>query len=159
MLTEQEYQEIIEGMNNPCPERRASMLQIIAQAPTGDPRMIPHLERCLEDRTVTVLSLPYLYGELRWHAAQALAFELEAIGKPRTIVIDDLPEMLNTDAIGALVRQYLPEHRWGPLDDPNQELISVYETLRDMGALRICKVAFEPYPDIVSIVEPTKPGR
>ena len=90
------------------------MLQIVAQAPTGDPRMIPHLERCLNDRTVTVLSLPYLFGELRWHAAQALAFELEAIGKPRTIVIDDLPEMLNTDAIGALARQHLNGRLLGP---------------------------------------------
>ena len=131
------------------------MLQIVAQSPTGDPRVIPHLERCLNDRAVTLLSLPYLFGEVRERAAEALAFELEAIGEPRTIVVDDLPETLNTDDIANLADKYLPENGpWQAIDDPIQELIAEYEALRDMGALRICRVAFEPYARTLSIVEP-----
>ncbi|MCG8419606.1 MAG: hypothetical protein MJE77_16870 [Proteobacteria bacterium] len=160
MLTEQDYREFVEDLTDPCPHTRAIALNSIGRKPTGDPRMIPHLERCLDDRAVTVLSLPYLFGELRWHAAEALAFELEAIGKPRTIVVDDLPEMLNTDGIAALARQHLPEHgRWAATKDPLQRLIAEYEALRDIGAMRVCKVVFEPYPDIVSIMEPRVASR
>ena len=53
----------------------------------------------------------------------------------------------------------LTEDCWGPPRDPNLRIISVYEALRDIDALRICKVAFEPYPRTVSITEPVKPGR
>ncbi|GAB5491734.1 MAG: hypothetical protein Phog2KO_19490 [Phototrophicaceae bacterium] len=64
--------------------RVATWLSQIADDPSHNPEIIPHLEALLKDTRITMLSTPVAYGEIRWNAALALVMErqVQQIGAP-----------------------------------------------------------------------------
>jgi hypothetical protein len=57
---------------------RQAVLRALSHRPTGDPRVLPFIERMLEDTRPCIISLPIEYGEVRMRAAEALAAERKA---------------------------------------------------------------------------------
>lgn len=80
MMTDQDFTEFVEDMMNGDITLRASSVEALWKLPTGDKRFLPYLEELLHDKTPCVLGLPYIYGEIRWLAAHALAAEREVQG-------------------------------------------------------------------------------
>ncbi|MGB0384761.1 MAG: hypothetical protein ACPGWR_08070 [Ardenticatenaceae bacterium] len=80
MLTDQEFTELLEDMNSGELGLLVGGLKDLWRYPSADERVLPYLEERLEDKTPCVLGYPYLFGEIRWLAAQALAAERAALG-------------------------------------------------------------------------------
>lgn len=69
-------------------------------------KLLPYLERCVEDRTVCLLMLPPSYGELRDLAALALAAERQAQGLNASLTLEAVPYPLSITKIDALEAQH-----------------------------------------------------
>ncbi len=142
MWTEQDYRETLEDLMNTSARARAIILESLIEDPSGDPRLIPHLERCLNDRVVTRLWIPLTFGEVRWRAAEALAEEWRAQGNPQPVTLSDAFVPMTVDAIITLAAQRLDwSFRGGP-SDPDDKMISAYTALRDQGILKPQEVVF-----------------
>lgn len=50
-------------------------MKSLADAPTGDARVLPLVEALLDDLTPCQISIPFSYAEIRWLAARALVAE------------------------------------------------------------------------------------
>src|SRR5947207_1389726 len=70
---DQEIEEIARALAAKEVDVRVSMLQVLEETPIADARLLVPLERLLEDRRPCVLSIPYVFGEVRWLAARVLA--------------------------------------------------------------------------------------
>src|SRR2546427_2213882 len=102
-LTEGELAEILLGLGHDDPCKRVIMLKIIADDPTGDARLLPHLEQLLEDKNPVPLGIPYTFGEVRWMAAHALAAECQALGLDQQIFISSVPVPIVINDLSRLV--------------------------------------------------------
>ena len=80
MLTDQEFTELLEDMYSDELSLRVAAVRNLWRYPTADPRILPHLEELLHDTTPCLLGIPYIFGEIRWLAAKALAAERAALG-------------------------------------------------------------------------------
>jgi hypothetical protein len=88
MLTQNELTELTQDLaseaNDALPSEdvafRAATLEVLWQYPSADARVLPYLERLLYDETPCLLGIPYIFGEIRWLAAKALAAERAALG-------------------------------------------------------------------------------
>ncbi len=80
MLTDQELTELLEDMNSGEVSLLAAALKDLWRYPSADKRVLPYLEERLQDKTPCVLGHPYMFGEIRWFAAYALAAERAALG-------------------------------------------------------------------------------
>ena len=80
MLTDQEFTELLEDLASQDPSFRAVTLEVLWQFPSADARVLPYLERMLHDKAPCILGIPYVFGEIRWLAAYALATERAALG-------------------------------------------------------------------------------
>lgn len=67
--------------------------------PTGNAKVISHLEQLIEDHQVCVVKfrVPYTYGEMRWLAARVLACEYAYQGIEEAIILKDVIQPV-TDA-------------------------------------------------------------
>lgn len=80
MLTDQEFTELLEDMYSDELSLRVAAVRNLWRYPTADPRILPYLEELLHDTTPCLLGIPYIFGEIRWLAAKALAAERAALG-------------------------------------------------------------------------------
>lgn len=80
MLTDQEFTELLEDMYSDELSLRVAAVRNLWRYPTADPRILPYLEELLHDTTPCLLGIPYIFGEIRWLAAKALAAERTALG-------------------------------------------------------------------------------
>ena len=87
MLTDQEFSELIEDMASQDISFRAATLKVLWEYPSADRRVLPYLERLLHDKTPCVLGHPYVFGEIRWLAAQALAAERAVLGMNQLVEV------------------------------------------------------------------------
>lgn len=55
-------------------------MKSLADAPTGDARVLPLVEALLDDLTPCQISIPFSYAEIRWLATRALVAERFANG-------------------------------------------------------------------------------
>lgn len=69
---------------------RAVSLNSLAGRPRADERLLAACERLLEDRTITLLSIPYEFGEVRWVASDAVASMRALMGRTEVVVIEDV---------------------------------------------------------------------
>lgn len=111
MLTDQEFAEFVKDMTVQNVSKKAAMLRAISKLPSGDKRVALYLGRLLHDTTPCLLGIPYIFGEIRWLAANALAAEREALGireavRLRNVVIpiDTMGIMRTADAANVKVR-------------------------------------------------------
>ncbi|HEX6042050.1 hypothetical protein, partial [Longimicrobium sp.] len=65
-LSPGDFQDLAAALSDPDAAERVSALAACRQAPSGDARLLPLLERLLDDGTPVVVSVPFAYGELRW---------------------------------------------------------------------------------------------
>ena len=79
-MTDQDFNEFVEDMMNGDITSRASSVEALWKLPTGDKRFLPYLEQLLHDKTPCILGYPYIFGEIRWLAARALASERATLG-------------------------------------------------------------------------------
>jgi hypothetical protein len=90
---EEDFQAFVRAMETGELLERTSWLQVLTQDPSRDPRVLPYLEKLLEDQTPCLVMIPYMFGEVRWLAARARAVERAKLGLGelvRVTVIDPL---------------------------------------------------------------------
>lgn len=80
MLSKQEFSEFVEDINSEDISLIVATLNDLRDYPSADRRVLPYLERLLDDKRACLLAIPYIFGEIRWVAAKALLAEREALG-------------------------------------------------------------------------------
>ena len=85
MLNHGEFQELVEDLHSKELSMRVATLKTLQKYPSGDERVLQHIEALLDDKTLCVLMLPYRFGEIRWLAAQALAAERASLGNEEPV--------------------------------------------------------------------------
>jgi hypothetical protein len=136
VLADDELGEFLTELSNDDAEQRVIALRVLARNPGGDPRLLPQLRELLADRTVTVLWIPFEYGEVRWMAAEALAAEYRAAGIDEPVVLDDAPYPLDSGSINALANKAGVDLKGVP------GAAHRFAALRDRGLLPVRKVPF-----------------
>ncbi len=99
MLTDQDLAELSADLNGDDVSLRAVTLKAFWRVPSADKRILPDLERLLHDTTPCLLGIPYIFGEIRWLAAKALAAEREALGIREAVYLQNVVRPLNTMGI------------------------------------------------------------
>jgi hypothetical protein len=141
MWTDTDYHELVEDLSNASPREVAIAMDLMLREQSGDPRVIPLIERYLHDRTVTLLWIPLTYGELRWRAAEALSAEYTAQNLGRTVILEDAVEPLTGDEIGLLVERHGIVITNSPPELGGYS-IAAYQALRDGGFLPRFRIEF-----------------
>lgn len=130
MFSDQEFNEFVKDMQSENLSLRVAGLKVLRQRPSGDKRVLSHLERLLEDKTPCLLSIPFVYGELRWLAAQALAAERAKLGINQPVYLWNVVKPLNSKGY-ATARRAANIKGEGGLEGVLKNLV----ILRDMGCL------------------------
>jgi hypothetical protein len=102
---------------------------------------LPYLEELLDDKTPCLLGLPFVYGEIRWLAAQALAAEREAQGMTEPVYLENIVRPIYTDGISKAEREAGVEFKWGV-----EGVLENLAILRDMGYLPMYDLELWPRP-------------
>ena len=141
MLTDQDFTELMEGLTGPDESARGITLRALWQLPTGDKRFLPYLEELLNDKTPCLLGLPFIYGEIRWLAAQALAAEREAQGIMEPVYLENIVKPIYTDGISKAEEEAGVEFKWGV-----EGVLENLPILRDGGYLPMYDLELWPRP-------------
>lgn len=128
MLTDQEFTELLEDLASEDPSFRAVTLEVLWQFPSADPRVLPYLERLLHDKAPCLLGIPYVFGEIRWFAAHALAAERGALGITEPVRLQNVVRPAETRDIMKAEYEAGIEGRGGV-----EGLLADLAILRDMG--------------------------
>jgi protoheme ferro-lyase len=97
---------LIEWLESNDRKRLMISLHSISARPTGDERVIPYLEKLLEDRRVISSPPPHFrYMEIRFVAAMALAFELDTQERYQSFVLKNTFRPLQAGDISWLAKQ------------------------------------------------------
>jgi hypothetical protein len=72
MLSDTEFQELAEDLSSPDVSIRVDTLKCLYRQPVLDERVLPYLENLLDDDTISVIFLPYRFGEVRWLAEDGI---------------------------------------------------------------------------------------
>lgn len=132
MVAKDEIAEIIDILKSPDAHRRTTMLGVLAQEPSGDPRLLAVVGELLADDTPDLISIPMLFGEVRWVAAHALAAERRAAAVPTPVELQGVPRPLTSDELSRLVDESgLP--RKGGVDG----MLASFAALRERGLLPV----------------------
>ena len=99
MLTTEEFPEIIEDLIGSDVSMKAALLRVLWQHPSADERILPYLSRLLYDKSPCLLSIPSLFGEIRWLAAHALAAERAVLGIQKPVCLRQVVKPLDTGGI------------------------------------------------------------
>jgi hypothetical protein len=97
-----DVQRLLADLESPQPEDRVYALRCLAGLPLADARILSAAESLLTDETLTVLSIPYTFGEVRWVAAAAVASLRGALNRSDDVRLTDVPIPLTPDTLGAL---------------------------------------------------------
>ncbi len=93
-----------------------------------------HLERLLKDTNLCILSIPYLYGEVRYLAAYALWSEYRLMGISESISLADVVIPLDYTSIWRLAESVDDVREDGPV-------LEVLGALRDRGLVPVVDIA------------------
>ena len=96
MLTNQEFNEFVEDITSQDLSIRVATLRVFWDYPSADERVLPYLERLLNDKTPCLLGHPYIFGEIRWLAAHALATQRAILGIQTPIHLPDVVDPVDT---------------------------------------------------------------
>ena len=86
------------------PRRRANMLRALGEMPTADLRILEACEHLLGDSTITLLSIPYRFGEIRSLAVEAVIRVRAALGMTEALKFEGVLRQLDVGEIGLLAR-------------------------------------------------------
>lgn len=85
-----EIEFFLERLTNGDARDRVLALNALAGRPRADERLLAACERLLDDRAITVLGIPYEFGEVRWVAADAVASMRGLMGRTDAVVVEDV---------------------------------------------------------------------
>ena len=94
MLTQEDFTGIVQNLTSHDPSLRAIALENLWQFPSGDVKIIPYIKALLSDKTLCLLGIPYIFGEVRWLAAKALIAERERQGIPEGVQLQKVVQPL-----------------------------------------------------------------
>ncbi len=139
MLTQDEFQGTVKHLTGEELGLRVGALKDLWQFPSADARILPYLERLLHDKTPCVLGHPYVFGEIKWLAAHALAAERGALGITQRVY---LPSVVRPAETRDLI---LAEHQAGIKPRGGVEgLLENMALLRDMGHMPMVALTLVP---------------
>ncbi len=120
------------------PRERVKALRILASAPAPSPEVSAALEAMLEDREVSIVSLPIRFGEIRYLAAQALAAARAVENRMGEVVVLEpgYPALTASD-LGSVMNEVDPVLR-------KLSAVEQYAWLRDHGKLQGRRLEFAP---------------
>ncbi len=129
----------LERLNSDVANERARGLLWLSTAPDKSEEVVTRVEELLEDHSAAMIGVPYLFGEIRFLAAQALAVVRARMGNPELVKITDCPRTVTDRRIGSYAEPYDLKPMSGE---------KLYAALRDLGALPTRDYVFDPaeYP-------------
>jgi len=142
MLTDQEFTELLEDMNSGEVSLLAAALKDLWRYPSADERVLPYLEERLYDKTPCVLGHPYMFGEIRWFAAYALAAERAALGINQPIQVTVVKPAETLDIIAAEYEAKIDG------EGGVEGLLESLAVLRDMGYMPMKKLKIWPLAEV-----------
>ncbi|BAZ15798.1 hypothetical protein NIES4071_76700 [Calothrix sp. NIES-4071] len=104
MLSDIEFQELAEDLSSLDVSIRVETLKCLYREPAVDERVLPYLENLLDDDTLTLLMLPYRFGEVRWLAAKVLVAERAALGHKEPVHLDNVVQPMNVEEFASLAK-------------------------------------------------------
>jgi hypothetical protein len=119
---------------------RATALRSQAGRPLADPRLLARAEKLLADTSLCLLEIPYLFGEVRWRAAQAVAALRAVLGKSERVELRDVLVPLTANQAARLAI----EHAVTSSKAGNEGMIERLEQLRQRDLLRCRDVVEDP---------------
>lgn len=72
------------------PGDRVTALRGLALAPLQNRQLLARCEALLDDRTITLVGIPFAFGEIRWYAADAVAALRGVLGISEPVIIPDV---------------------------------------------------------------------
>ena len=117
---------------------RAAALQDLWEFPSADPRILPYLEERLHDKTPCLLAIPYVFGEIRWLAAHALAAERAALGINQSVRVTVVKPAETLDIMAAECKADIDG------EGGVEGLLESLAILRDMGYMPMTELNIWP---------------
>lgn len=146
MLTNEDFFDMMADLEGNEISMKTYTLRAFWKMPSGDPRVLPYLKRLLEDRTPTLLGIPYIFGEVRWMAAQALTSEREAQGIQIPIILKNVVRPLYTgDIVRAAQKAKVHSEKGGV-----EGLLDLLGKLQPTGRLITYDLALSPNPKVTA---------
>lgn len=99
MLTRQEFTEFVEDITSGDLSSVVATLEDLRDYPSADARVLPYLSRLLYDKNPCVIAIPFVFAEVRWLAAHALAAERAALGIQKPVCLRQIVKPLDTGGI------------------------------------------------------------
>ena len=125
-----DFQEFAQGLQSDDLLEQTATLETLVMSPLRDQRILPYLEALLADSTPCLVALPYMFGEIRWLAAYALAKERAVLGIEETVYLHDVVVPLDTQALVNLEKEAQVRVRGGV-----DGMLETFAELRAMGIL------------------------
>lgn len=141
MLTDQDFIELMEDLNSEDVSLKAATLRAFWKLPSGDKRVLSHLEGLLDNKIPCVLGYPYMFGEVRWLAAKALAAEQEAQGNHKLVRLQNV--VIPIDTMGIMQAADSANIR---VQGGVEGIIETFVTLHEMGYLPTYDLLLSPQP-------------
>lgn len=141
MLTNEEFTTFVEDMTKGDLSLRVAGLKVLWKRPSADERVLPYLEPLLHDKTPCLLGIPYIFGEVRWLAAHALAAERKRQGIRQVVRLKNVVKPIDTAGI---MRAEYAANIEGQGDI--EGLLESLAILRDMGYLPVYDLYLPPPP-------------
>jgi hypothetical protein len=110
---------------------RATSLRSQANRPLADLRLLARAEELLSDTTPCLLEIPYVFGEVRWRATQAVAALRAALGKLEPVELRDAPVSLSSNKLARLALQ----HGVTSTQSGKDAMLDYFAQLRERGLL------------------------
>jgi hypothetical protein len=139
MLTYEDFTELMKELNGEDVSLKAVTLKGFWQLPSKDARVLPHLERLLDDKSPCLLGIPYIFGEIRWLAAQALTAERKTLGISRTVQLQNVVQPIYTRGIIQAAHAANIRVKAGI-----EGVLETFAILRDMDYLRTYNLILSP---------------
>lgn len=141
MLSKQEFAEFVEDINSEDLSLIVATLNDLRDYPSADRRVLPYLERLLEDKRTCLLAIPYIFGEIRWVAAKALLAEREALGIHEPVRLLNVVQPIDMRGYAKARRAANISIRGGV-----EGVLENLAILRDMGYLPMYDLILWPKP-------------
>jgi HEAT repeat protein len=141
MLNHNEFTGVVKHLTGEKLSLRVAALKDFQRYPSGDRRILPYLERFLYDKTPCLIAIPFVYGEIRWLAAHALAAERAALGINEPVRLRNVVKPLDQADYAKALKAANIMGRGGL-----EGVLSTIATLRDGGYLPMIKLNLLPKP-------------
>ena len=121
------------------PQERVSALRGLAITPLPDRRLLVLCEALLDDQTITLLGVPFTFGEIRWFAADAVVSLRRVFNISEPVVISNVFAPVSWAQAIALAKAAGLEKKGGV-----EGTIEALETLARMDRLPRRKITRTP---------------